>query len=79
MVTTGGRYIIYAGGLSTKVSGMCCVTILIVAIFEINQNQDIWARDLRYTSFGDGSLLSPPWSQDWEGCIHRRADKTLRM
>ena len=40
VVITGGRYIIYAGGWLTKVSGMYCITVSLAdsrPIFEINQ------------------------------------------
>ena len=80
--TTGGRYIIFAGGSLTKVSGIyyaVCITVDSRTNFEIHINQDIWARDLLPTPFVDGPLLSPPGNQDWKGCIHRRPDKTLRM
>ena len=70
MVTTGGRRIIYAGGSLTKLSGIYYVIVDSRLNVEIDENQDIWARDLLPTSFVDRSLLSPPWSPDWEGCIY---------
>ena len=77
---TGGRHIIFAGGLLTKVSGTYSAVCIIADLrtnFDINKNQDIWARDLLATPLIDGSLLLPPWSQDWKGCIYRRGDKPV--
>jgi len=81
MVAIGGHYIIYAGGSLTKVSGIYFVTVFMDSRpnFEIDQNQDNWARDLLLTSFVGHSLLPPPRSQYWEGCIHRGLNKALRM